>query len=91
MAKTIKITFYTPKELWKMFCNWVFWPRHKKCTEWCDYYDGVLDAQIVEILMDECNKGNITDEVAERLEIALKHANYEVSKVTAELMSKPYE
>ncbi len=91
MAKTIKITFYNPKELWCMFCNWVFWPRHKKCTEWCDYYDGVLDAKIAEILMDECNKGNITDEVAERLEIALKHANYEVSELTAELMSKPYE
>lgn len=91
MAKTIKITFYNPKELWRMFCNWVFWPRHKKCTQWCDYYDGVLDAQIVDILMDEYNKGTITDETEERLEIALKHANYEVSKLTAELMSKPYE
>lgn len=91
MAKTIKITIYNPKELWRMFCNWVFWPRHKKCIQWCDYYDGVLDAQIVDILMDEYNKGTITDETEERLEIALKHANYEVSKLTAELMSKPYE
>ena len=59
MAKTIKITFYNPKELWRMFCNWVFWPRHKKCVDWCDYYDGVLDSLIIEILSDECDKGNI--------------------------------
>ena len=74
-----------------MFCNWVFWPRHKKCTEWCDYYDDVLDARIVEILQDENAKGTISDETAERLEIALKQANYQASKQTAELMSKPYE
>lgn len=91
MAKTINITIYNSKELWRMFCNWVFWPRHKKCTEWCDYYDGVLDARIVEILQDENAKGTISDETAERLEIALKQANYQVSKQTAELMSKPYE
>lgn len=90
MAKTIKITFYNPKELWRMFCNWVFWPRHKKCVDWCDYYDGVLDGLIVEILSDECDKGNISTETAERLEIALKHANSEVSKLTADLMSKPF-
>ena len=30
MAKTIKITIYNPKELWRMFCNWVFWPRLSK-------------------------------------------------------------
>ena len=89
--KEIKIILYSPKELWVKFCNWVFWPRRKKCTEWCDYYDGVLDSQIVDILMDEYNKGAISDEVEERLELALKHANYEVSKLTAELMSKPYE
>ena len=35
-----------------MFCNWVFWPRHKKCTEWCEFYDGVLDSKIAEILIE---------------------------------------
>lgn len=90
MAKTIKIVLYSPKELWAKFCNWVFWPRHKECAKWCEYYDGVLDAQIVEILSEENKKGAISDEVAERLELALKHANYEVSKLTAELMSKPF-
>jgi hypothetical protein len=91
MAKTIKITFYNPKELWIKFCNWVFWPRHKKCATWCDYYDGVLDSMIVKILQDENGKGTISDETAERLEIALKHANYQVSKQTAELMSEQYK
>ena len=46
---------------------------------------------IVQILQEENAKGTISDETAERLEIALKHANYQVSKQTAELMSKPYE
>lgn len=91
MAKTIKITIYSPKELWIRFCNWVFWPRHKKCAVWCDYYDGVLDSMIVKILQDENAKGTISDETAERLEIALKHANDQVSKQTAELMSEQYK
>ena len=91
MAKTIKITIYNPKELWIKFCNWVFWPRHKKCVTWCDYYDGVLDSMIVKILQDENAKGTISDETAERLEIALKHANHQVSKQTAELMSEQYK
>lgn len=29
MAKTIKITFYSPKELWAMFWQKFFWPRKK--------------------------------------------------------------
>ena len=91
MAKTIKITFYNPKELWIKFCNWVFWPRHKKCAEWCEYYDGVLQSKIVEILQEESDKGNISDEVAERLELNLKVASEEIAKVTAELMSEQYK
>jgi hypothetical protein len=46
---------------------------------------------IVKILQDENAKGTISDETAERLEIALKHANYQVSKQTAELMSEQYK
>jgi hypothetical protein len=91
MAKTIKITIYNPKELWIKFCNWVFWPRHKKCAEWCDYYDGVLRSKIVDILQNETAIGSIGDEVAERLELALKIASEEVAKVTADLMSEQYK
>jgi hypothetical protein len=91
MAKTIKITFYNPKELWIKFCNWVFWPRHKKCAEWCDYYDGVLQSKIDEILYMEVCKGNICDAVAERLEQSLKTASKDTAKDTADLMSKQYK
>lgn len=90
MSKEIKITLYNPKELWKMFCNRVFWPRNKKCTEWCEYYDGVLDSHICDILQQAVNDGLIKDEAAESLEIKLKHANAEVAELTASLMSKPY-
>ena len=91
MAKTIKITFYNPKELWTKFCNWVFWPRRKQCAEWCDYYDGVLTSKVFDILSESNSKGEISDETAEKLEIAIKQASAEVSKTTAELMSKPFE
>ena len=91
MAKTIKITFYNPKELWIKFCNWVFWPRHKKCVEWCGYYDGVLCGEIVEILQEANENGEISDKAAENLEIRLKLASKAVSKLTAELMSEAYK
>lgn len=90
MSKEIKITLYSPKELWKMFCNRVFWPRNKKCAEWCEYYDGVLDHRIYETIQQAVEDGMITDEAAEALEIKLKEANAATAKLTAELMSKPY-
>ena len=90
MSKEIKITLYNPKELWKMFCNRVFWPRNKKCTEWCEYYDGVLDHSIYEILQQALQDGIITDDATEVLEIKLKEANAETAKLTASLMSEPY-
>ena len=90
MAKTIKITLYTPKELWTKFCNWVFWPRHKKCAEWCDFYDGVLCAKVEEILEAERKNVFISDDAAERLELAIKSASHEVSEATAEMMSEPF-
>ena len=89
MAKTITITLYSPKELCNKFCNWVFWPRRKECAQWCDYYDGVLDSMIVEILQNEVDDGAISDKVAERLEVLLKRANDTVAKQTEELMCKP--
>lgn len=91
MAKTIKITFYNPKELWSMFCNWVFWPRHKQCAQWCEYYDGVLCSKISDILQREIESGSISEAVAERLELNLKIASDEISKATAEMMSKPFK
>lgn len=91
MAKKVEFMIYSPKELWVKFCNWVFWPRHKKCSEWCDFYNGVLDAKIVEILTSENMKGNISDDAAEELEVMLKSANSEVSVKTAELMSEAYK
>ena len=45
----------------------------------------------MEILQEENAKGTISDETAERLEIALKHANYQVSELTAKLMSEQYK
>lgn len=91
MAKTITLTFYNPKELWIKFCNWVFWPRHKKCVDWCDYYDGVLCAKIVEILQEANENSEISDYAAEKLEVKLKAASESVSKMTAKLMSESYK
>lgn len=90
MSKEIKITLYSPKELWKMFCNRVFWPRNKKCTEWCEYYDGVLDSLICDILQQAVKDGVITDNASNILETKLNEANSATAKLTAELMSKPY-
>lgn len=73
-----------------MFCNRVFWPRNKKCTEWCEYYDGVLDSLICDILQQAVKDDMITDDAAENLEIKLKEVNAATAKLTAELMSKPY-
>jgi len=88
-----KVTFnlYTPKELWTLFCNWVFWPRHKKCADWCDYYDGVLCKRVSDILKNEIDNGSIGYEVAERIEIAIKTASEKVAKTTADLMSEQYK
>ena len=91
MAKTIRITFYNPKELWIKFCNWVFWPRHKKCVEWCDYYDGVLCGKIVQILQEANENSEISDYAAEKLEVKLKAASESVSKLTAKFMSEGYK
>ena len=63
----IKISVYSPKELWNKFCNWVFWPRRKKCVEYCEYYDGVLVCKVSDILEEEVKLGNISSETADRL------------------------
>lgn len=91
MAKTIKITIYSPKELWRMFCNWVFWPRRKQCAEWCEYYDDELMREVVNILQNKSASAFISDEAAERIEIAIRKASSEVAADTAKKMSKPFE
>lgn len=90
MAKEIKITFYTPKELLQKFCNWVFWPRRKECAGWCEYYDGVLVCKVKEIIDEEVNLTNISREVADRLYYRISDASGEICKNTAEMMSRPF-
>lgn len=89
MAKTIKITFYNPKELWRMFWNWVFWPRRKKCAEWCDYYHSNLVCQLSDILGKYEGRGDISSCASLDLAKDLERASKETSKAIAELMSKP--
>ena len=70
MAKTVKITFYNPKELWRMFWTKFFWPRRKKCAEWVDLTQGLLERDIISgLLIDKYyNQGLIEEKVAEDLE-----------------------
>ena len=74
-----------------MFCNWVFWPRRKQCAEWCEYYDAELMREVVNILQDKSTSAFISDEAAERIEIAIRKASSEVAADTAKIMSKPFE
>ncbi len=91
MAKEIKITLYTPKELWAKFCNWVFWPRRKKCSVWCYHYYGCLHREVVDILQKACDEKKISDEVAEELELAIDNISMNIADSTAKLMSEPFE
>ena len=74
MAKTIKITFYNPKELWRMFWNWVYWPRRKKCAEWMECLQYDLETDIIsDILIKKYyNGGLINDELCEKLELDIR-------------------
>lgn len=91
MAKTVKITLYSPKELWKMFCNWVFWPRRKKCAEWMDYADGMIKQSLADIIFEYKLNGLITtDKDADELYDKLVEKVKEHLKKTEELMSIPY-
>ena len=91
MAKTIKITFYNPKELWVKFCNWAFWPRHIKCVKWCQYYDTALCQEVAKILKTANKSGAISDEAAKLLEMRIKSASSDVAKATAEIKSEYYK
>jgi len=91
MAKTIKITFYSPKELWRVFWNRVFWPRRKKCAEWCDFFEGVAESEIGNIVYDFCSKrDDITDDEYNQFWGEIRAVLLQVSTKTAELMSEPF-
>ncbi len=91
MAKTIKITLYTPKELWKKFCNWVFWPRRKQCSEWLDLLRVNLEHKIIsEMLIDKYNAGVIGDTLVDDLDIEIKSIIKKEINEMKEVMSKPF-
>lgn len=89
MAKTIKITFYNPKELWAMFWNWAFWPRRKKCAEWCECYHQNL-MYLMSDIFDKCEKsGSIKSDVALDLASKIELASKKTANEIAKLMSEP--
>lgn len=91
MAKTIKITLYTPKELWTKFCNWVFWPRRKRCSEWLDLLEVNLKNEIIsKMLIDKYNAGVIGDTLVDDLDVEIKSIiEKEIDKMK-KVMSKPF-
>ena len=91
MAKTIKITLYTPKELWKMFCNWVFWPRRKRCAEWLEVLQVKLENEIIsKMLIDKYNAGVIGETLVEDLDIEIKAIIRREIENMQNVISKPY-
>ena len=74
MAKEIKITLYSPRELWVKFWNSFYWPRRKKCAEWLEYGQSEVEYKIVhEVLLRTEQLGiNIKDEELVKLECAIK-------------------
>ena len=92
MAKTVKITFYTPKELWKMFWTKFFWPRRKACAEWVDFTQGLLESDIISdiIIGKYYNQGLIEEKVVEDLEIDVRKAIEECCKKSKKVIVTPY-
>lgn len=91
MAKTIKITLYTPKELWTKFCNWVFWPRRKQCSEWLDLLEVNLKNEIIsKMLIDKYNAGVIGETLVDDLDVEIKSIiEKEIDKMK-KVMSEPF-
>ena len=92
MAKTVKITFYTPKELWRMFWTKFFWPRRKACAEWVDFTQSLLESDIISdiIIGKYYNKGLIEEKVVEDLELDVRKAIEECCKNTKKVIVTPY-
>lgn len=74
MAKEIKITLYTPRELWVKFWNKFFWPRRKQCAEWLEYGQCEVEYGIVhDVLCKAKEHGiNLSDEDCGKLELLIK-------------------
>lgn len=91
MAKTIKITFYNPKELWRMFWNWVYWPRRKQCAEWLSFLQGQLEYKIVnDVLIGKYyNEGLIDADLCDKLELDIKPAIDEILDKFVDVLKTP--
>lgn len=91
MAKTIKITFYNPKELWRMFWNWAFWPRRKQCAEWLSFLQGQLEYKIVnDVLIGKYyNEGLIDADLCDKLELDIKPAIEEILDKFVDVLKTP--
>ena len=92
MAKTVKITFYNPKELWRMFWTKFFWPRRKKCAEWVDFMQAIIESAIIsDILIGKFfNQGLIEEKTAEDLELDIRKAIEDCCKKTKKVIVTPY-
>ena len=89
MAKTIKITLYNPKELWIKFWNWVFWPRQKKCAEWCDSYHENLMYLLSDVFNKYVENGSISSSTAIDLASDVEKESKKTAEAIAKLMSEP--
>lgn len=93
MAKTIKITLYNPKELWRMFWNKFFWPRRKVCAEWVDFMQVRLEhAIITDLLIGKYYDGGILGESAtESLELDIRKVIEEKCDELKKVIAKPID
>lgn len=91
MAKTIKITFYSCRELWERFWTWAFWPRRKKCAEWIEFVQARLESEIISDLLIEkyFNQGILNDAICESLELDIRAIIEKECKVAIYIISKP--
>lgn len=91
MAKTIKMTFYSPKELWQRFWTWAFWPRRKVCAEWIDSMQVLLEERIVsDLLIGKYYNGNVLSEATvNSLDIDIKEIIGKTSKEMKKVIRQP--
>ena len=91
MAKTVKITFYNPKELWRMFWTKFFWPRRKTCSTWMETAQVLLDEEIVSNILIEkyYNKGILDEKTCTSLEEDIEKAIEDVCNKMVKLINTP--
>lgn len=87
MSKTITITLYSPKEIWEKFWDRFFWPRRKKCAEWCEWGKITLNQELFGDVL--CNEEGLDLDTATRIELAMKEKIKQVFKRMESLMSTP--